>query len=78
MEDKEAERIVEIFKSNGMRIELGTQFSVKGQIAQLLNGCEQLLREPAVEVDAEGKCSLCSLYRSLNYCANCGRDLRTA
>ena len=35
------EEILGIFSRNGMRIELGAQFSAKGQIAQLLNGCKE-------------------------------------
>ena len=40
-----SEDILELFKRNGMRIELGAQFSAKGQIAQLLNGCRELVRK---------------------------------
>lgn len=45
MTDDQAERIVKIFADAGMTIELGAQFSVKGQIAQLLNGCEKLIEQ---------------------------------
>ncbi|KKN12377.1 hypothetical protein LCGC14_1017170, partial [marine sediment metagenome] len=42
--DERAEEIVEIFKEAGLGIEPGAQYSVKGQIAQLLNGCKKLLQ----------------------------------
>lgn len=45
MTDDQAEQIVKIFENAGMTIELGAQFSVKGQIAQLLNGCEKLMQQ---------------------------------
>ncbi|HEB34796.1 MAG TPA: hypothetical protein ENI18_03000 [Candidatus Aminicenantes bacterium] len=44
LKDERAEEIVEIFKEAGLRIEPGAQYSVKGQIAQLLNGCKKLLQ----------------------------------
>lgn len=59
MEDKEAERIIEIFKSEGMQIELGAQYSVRGQIAQLLNGCKKLFREQKDSMDKKYKCGRC-------------------
>lgn len=43
--DKRAEEVVKIFKDAGMIIELGANFSVKGQIAQLLNGSKALQAE---------------------------------
>jgi len=55
MEDKQAEEIVEIFKEAGMKIELGAQYSVKGQIAQLLNGCERLLHADRVRTPKTGR-----------------------
>ena len=45
MKDKRAEEVVKIFKGAGMTIELGANFSVKGQIAQLLNGVAELQQE---------------------------------
>lgn len=45
MKDKEAERIINVFRKNGLTIELGSQFSVKGQVAQLLNSSEDLTFE---------------------------------
>lgn len=42
MKDQE---ILEIFARNGLKIELGERYSVKGQIAQLLNGCKKVLEE---------------------------------
>ncbi len=45
MKDKRAEEVVKIFKDAGMTIEPGAHFSVKGQIAQLLNGSEALQAE---------------------------------
>lgn len=44
------EEILRLFERNGMRIELGAQFSARGQIAQLLNGCRELVRK--YEADA--------------------------
>lgn len=41
--DEEAEKVLSFFKEAGMTIELGATCSVKGQIAQLLNGCRGLL-----------------------------------
>lgn len=49
MKDSEAERIVQIFKDAGMRIEIGETYSVRGQIAQLLNGVETFLGPPKPE-----------------------------
>ena len=60
MEDKQAEEIVKIFQEAGLKIELGAQYSVKGQIAQLLNGCGRLLElthNLEFKQDARGKCS---------------------
>ncbi|HHE7821419.1 TPA: hypothetical protein ACPFLH_001118 [Pseudomonas aeruginosa] len=36
--------IIETFRRNGFQIELGASYSVKGQIAQLLNALEELAR----------------------------------
>ena len=36
----ESEEVLGIFRRNGLQIELGAQYSVRGQIAQLLNGCK--------------------------------------
>tara|TARA_R110002167_G_scaffold23542_5_gene83681 strand:- start:422 stop:748 length:327 start_codon:yes stop_codon:yes gene_type:complete len=36
------DEILDTFKDQGMRIELGAQFSVRGQIAQLLNGVSEI------------------------------------
>jgi hypothetical protein len=41
MKDSTCEKIVDIFKDVGMLIESGATYSVKGQIAQLLNGAEK-------------------------------------
>ena len=38
------EEILKIFERNGLKIELGAPFSVKGQIAQLLNGARAIER----------------------------------
>ncbi len=48
MRDVQAERILTIFKSAGVEIEPGATFSVRGQIAQLLNGCEELIDQCAI------------------------------
>lgn len=45
MNDEQVDEIVKIFQDSGMTIELGAQYSVKGQIAQLLNGCEVLINK---------------------------------
>ena len=63
MDDETALKIIEIFQNAGMKIEHGARYSVHGQIAQLLNGCESLLAsQPVVEVDSENLCS-CGEYR---------------
>lgn len=43
--DEKAQRIINIFGKNGICIELGEQYSVKGQIAQLINGSAELLEK---------------------------------
>ena len=48
-----------------------------------LQGRDRFLEElrasqPAIEADAQKPCRCCSLNASDNFCANCGRDLRTA
>ena len=48
MKDVQAERILTIFKKAGLTVEPGAQFSVRGQIAQLLNGCEELIDQCAI------------------------------
>jgi len=50
--NEQAERIVKIFSESGLIIELGAQYSVKGQIAQLINGCKKLIEEMQSEIDA--------------------------
>lgn len=55
MKDERAEEIVKIFKDAGMTIELGANFSVKGQIAQLLNGSEALIEQCAVVVESQDR-----------------------
>lgn len=45
LEDKECDKILDIFKKAGMRIDIGENSSVKGQIAQLLNGVTELIKE---------------------------------
>jgi hypothetical protein len=37
-----SEELVQVFADEGMMITLGAQYSVKGQIAQLLNGLKKL------------------------------------
>jgi len=66
------EEILGIFSRNGMRIELGAQFSAKGQVAQLLNGCKnvcEILNKDAVLTptapDSEGQ-------PAESYCDVCG------
>lgn len=39
-----SEQILEVFERNGFRIELGAQFSARGQIAQLLNAVGEIER----------------------------------
>jgi hypothetical protein len=39
------QEIVELFKAEGMRIELGTTFSVRGQVAQLISGVRKISRD---------------------------------
>jgi hypothetical protein len=48
MKDVQAERILNLFKECGLEITPGATFSVRGQIAQLLNGCERLIDQCAV------------------------------
>jgi hypothetical protein len=57
MTDVQTERVLEIFKDTGMIIELGANFSVRGQIAQLLNGCEQLIDKCAIIAGTEDELS---------------------
>ena len=42
IDDLFSQEILSVFKNLGMKIETGAQYSVKGQIAQLLNGAKQL------------------------------------
>jgi hypothetical protein len=60
------EDILKVFEEAGMRIEFGAQFSVRGQIAQLLNGVNALMpsdkfakREYKVCYVENGKKHLC-------------------
>lgn len=55
MEDERAEAIVKIFEDAGMTIDLGANFSVKGQIAQLLNGSEALVEQCAKVVESQDR-----------------------
>ena len=48
MKDVQAERILTLFKDAGLEIVPGANFSVRGQIAQLLNGCEELIDQCAI------------------------------
>ncbi len=48
MRDVQAERILKIFKDAGMDIIPGAEFSVRGQIEHLLNGCEELIDRCAI------------------------------
>ena len=48
MTNDQAEKILKIFRNEGMLIQPGDQYSVKGQIAQLLNGCEKLIDQCAI------------------------------
>ena len=76
MEDKQAEEIIQLFKDAGMRIELGAQYSVRGQIAQLLNGCEKLIAvlTNAIHSDAQKQCPSCVDADLVNVltCPKCG------
>ena len=45
------EKILMIFETAGVRIELGATFSAKGQLAQLLNASEAIIRECATVAD---------------------------
>jgi hypothetical protein len=40
--DMKSREIVKAFSDNGMRIEIGAQFSAKGQVAQLINTSRKL------------------------------------
>lgn len=44
------EDILKLFERNGMRIEFGAKFSARGQVAQLLNGCQELVRKYETEL----------------------------
>ncbi len=48
MKDVQAERILTIFKDAGLEITPGATFSVRGQLAQLLNGCEVLIDQCSI------------------------------
>ena len=49
------DEIIQIFKDAGMCIELGAQYSVRGQIAQLLNGCKKLIAVPTPVEDRQAR-----------------------
>ncbi len=49
--NEQAEIFVKIFRESGLVIELGAQYSVKGQIAQLINGSKKLIEEMQSEID---------------------------
>ncbi len=55
MKDERAKEVVKIFEDAGMTIELGANFSVKGQIAQLLNGSEALIEQCAAVVETQDR-----------------------
>lgn len=55
MKDERAQEIVKIFEDAGMTVELGANFSVKGQIAQLLNGSEALIEQCAEVVETQDR-----------------------
>ena len=57
MKDVQAERILNLFKDAGLQIEPGANFSVRGQIAQLLNGCEELIDQCAIAAGNEAEAS---------------------
>ncbi len=42
--------------------------------------CVESASQPGVEADAESRdfCPACDLYSDCNYCADCGREIRTA
>ncbi len=37
-----SEEIIDVFQKKGMRIEIGATYSAKGQIAQLINGVNEI------------------------------------
>ncbi len=43
MTDKRSKQILKVFSENGIRIEIGARYSVKGQIAGLLNGTSEIM-----------------------------------
>lgn len=61
MKDKQAEKIVQIFKDAGMNIEIGAAYSVRGQIAQLINGCKNMT--PSIDLLQKRLEDGCSLAR---------------
>lgn len=40
--------------------------------------CKGCVSQPMVETETQKPCRCCSLNAGDNFCANCGRDLRTA
>ena len=50
--NEQAEKFIKIFSESGLIIDLGAQYSVKGQVAQLINGCKKLTEDMQAEIDA--------------------------
>lgn len=53
MKYERAEQVIMIFEDAGMTIDIGATFSVKGQVAQLLNGSEALIEQCATVVEEQ-------------------------
>lgn len=45
----DSEKIIDIFKKHGVKIESGATFSIKGQIAQLINGAYEIFEESRIQ-----------------------------
>jgi hypothetical protein len=67
--DETTKKIIAILKSHGVKIELGAQYSVKCQIAQLLNAIENITILYAVNTIGKEMCeniALCCVQDGLN------------
>ena len=58
-----------------VRLILSSQ-TVRMFVYEVCKNC--MISQPAIEADAQKPCRYCSLNAGDNFCANCGRDLRTA
>lgn len=86
---KSDEYILKCFSDRGMRIELGAQFSARGQIAQLLDGVKDVVgvcewHEQSYDMEGTYDTGCGNLFtvgegtpeeNSFKYCAYCGGEI---